>query len=81
MKMQKPRRPLLSRKAKTAIYAAIALLSLTVIIEGNFPITPRNAFRLAEKATLAGPSKILGTESVVSLGQDTVIIAKVENSA
>ncbi len=75
MKIKKPK---LSRKAKTLIYTSIVLLALTAVIAGNFPITPWNAFRLAEKAHLVGPAKIIGTESVVSEGQDGVIIAKSE---
>ena len=75
MKIKKPQ---LSRKAKTLIYSSVVLLALAAIIVGNFPITPWNAFRLAEKAHLAEPAKILGTESVNSVGQNGVIIAKSE---
>ena len=74
----KKKKPQLSRKAKTVIYALIALLALAAIIQGNLPITPWNAFRLTEKADLVGPSTILGTESVNSVGQDAVIIAKTD---
>ena len=74
----KKKKSLLSRKAKTVIYSLIALLALAAIIQGNFPITPWNAFRLTEKADLVGPSTILGTESVSSLGQDGVIVAKTD---
>ncbi len=74
----KKKKPQLSRKAKTVIYALIALLALAAIIQGNLPITPWSAFRLTEKADLVGPSTILGTESVNSVGQDAVIIAKTD---
>lgn len=73
MKMKKP---LLSRKAKTLIYISIVLLSLAAIIAGNFPLTPRSAFRLAEKGHLLEAARIIGTESIVSAGQKSVIIAK-----
>ena len=74
----KTKKPKLSRKAKTIIYISIVLLVLSAVIVGNYPITPRSAFRLAEKAHLVKPAKIIGTESVVSAGQDAIIIAKSE---
>ncbi len=74
----KKKKSLLSRKAKTLIYTSVVLLALTAIIAGDFPLTPWNSFRLAEKARLLRPAKIIGTESVVSAGQDTVIIAETE---
>lgn len=72
----KKKKPLLSRKAKTLIYISIVLVALTVIIAGNFPVTPYGAFRLAEKGHLLEAAKIIGTESIVSAGQKSVIIAK-----
>lgn len=72
----KKKTPLLSRKAKTLIYISIVLLSLAAIIAGNFPLTPRSAFRLAEKGHLLEAARIIGTESIVSAGQKSVIIAK-----
>ena len=74
----KKKKPLLSRKAKTLIYISIVLVGLTVIIAGDFPLTPWSAFLLAEKAHLLKPATIVGTESVVSAGQDTVIVAETE---
>lgn len=74
----KQKKSLLSRKAKTLIYASIVALTLATIIQGSLPITPWSAFRLAEKAHLIRPSKILGTESVDSAKQDAVIIAETE---
>ena len=73
MKVKKPQ---LSRKVKTLIYTTIVALFLAIVIVGNFPITPWNAFRLAEKAHFVEPARILGTESVISVGQDAVIVAK-----
>jgi len=72
------KKPKLSRKVKTILYISVVLLVLATVIVGNYPITPWSAFRLAEKAYLVKPAKILGTESVVSAGQDGIIIAKSE---
>lgn len=79
MKERPFRKPLLSRKVRTLIYALIILLALTAVLCGSFPITPRSAFRLAEKAQLATPGQILGTEFVNSMGQNAVIIAENED--
>ena len=75
MKEKKSR---LSRKAKTLIYTSVVMLALTAIIASNFPVTPRSCFRSAEKAHLLKPAKIISAESVVSVGQQAVIIAETD---
>lgn len=49
-----------------------------MIIAGDFPLTAQTAFRLAEKASLLDPGKILGTEQIGSFDQNAVIIAENE---